>query len=235
MASVDELRRELDKDELDYPALAVAFGEAGLPALQEIVAEDDPRLAPKAAYLAGLIGGPTSHEVIALAARSRHEVVRVAAAAAVTALPTEYAAEITAALLQDPDPGVRVRAAKSARKIRNPGLSARLREMAAQDPTPYVRDLAAEISDRLDGDITEEPNSGRNPRADVAGALAGRTPRVDMTKGAAAGRMPGVDMTESAAAGRMPGIDTTDGAAAGKTSSEDMTKGAAEGRMPGVD
>ena len=31
MAKLEEIRRELDKDELDYPALALAYGEAALP------------------------------------------------------------------------------------------------------------------------------------------------------------------------------------------------------------
>src|SRR5262245_24628667 len=98
MADIQEIRRELDKDELDYPALASAYGEASLPQLKAIVAEDVPRLASKAAYLAGLIAGETSHEIVALAARSRHNVVRVSAASVAASLPTHHAPEIVATL-----------------------------------------------------------------------------------------------------------------------------------------
>src|SRR3954454_17863177 len=100
MASVEEIRRELDKDELVYPALAIAYGEAILPQLKAIVAEDAPRLAPRAAYLAGLIAGETSHEIVALAARSRHDVVRVSAASVAASLPIHQAVEIAATLLR---------------------------------------------------------------------------------------------------------------------------------------
>jgi hypothetical protein len=151
MANLIEIRRELDKDELDYPALARSLGEAALPHLKAIVTEDQPRLASKAAYLAGVIAGRTSHEVVAIAARSRHDVVRVAAAAAAATLPTNQGADIAAMLLQDADPGVRVRAAKSASKMRDTGLKARLRDMATHDPAPHVRNLAAEIVEQDPG------------------------------------------------------------------------------------
>jgi hypothetical protein len=236
MANTQEIRSELDKDELDYPALAVAYGEAILPQLKEIVVEDVPRLASKAAYLAGLLAGENSHEIVALAARSRHDVVRVSAASAAASLPTHHAVEITATLLQDADPGIRVRAAKSAGKMGNAVLSARLREMATQDADSHVRSLAA--------DLCNMPYAER-----TGGTVADRMRRVDMTEGAATGRMPGVeipegtatdrlrrvDMTEGAATGRMPGVEIPEGTATDKMPGVDMTKGAATGRMPGVE
>jgi HEAT repeat protein len=180
MANIQKIRSELDKDELDYPALATTYGEAILPQLKAIVAEDAPRLASKAAYLAGLIGGEASHKIVALAARSRHNVVRVSAASAAASLPTRHAVEIVGTLLRDADPGVRVRAAKSAGTMGHTALSARLREMATQDTDSHVRALAADLSNM--------------PRADRPDGPAGRRTRgVDMTEGAAAGKMPGVD------------------------------------------
>lgn len=151
MPSLDETRRELDKDELDYPALARQLGPDALPELQALVAEDEPRIASKAAYLAGVIAGPAAEEVVALAAISRHDVVRVAAAATLTTLPAEHAATIAARLLSDPDTGVRARALKSAARLDETTVTARVKTMAAEDPEPAVRDLAADIAAKRPG------------------------------------------------------------------------------------
>jgi hypothetical protein len=143
MATLDEVRKELDKDELDYPELAHNLGAAVLPHLKALVAEDEPRIAPKAAYLAGIISTEASHEVVALAAQSRHDVVRVAAAAAAPALPAAQGASVTSQLLDDSDAGVRIRAMKSAATINSPALATRLKTMSEQDHDPHVRGLAA--------------------------------------------------------------------------------------------
>ena len=111
-----------------------------------LVAEDEPGLASKAAYLAAVIAGGNSKEVVALAAQSRHDVVRVAAAAAAALLPAEEAVEITSSLLQDTDARVRVRAVKSSATINSPILIERLEAMAVQDPVRHVRDFAAGVA-----------------------------------------------------------------------------------------
>lgn len=230
MASLEEIRRELDKDELNYRALSLQFGEAAMPYLKSLVAEDQPRLAPKAAFLAGVIGGESSHEVVALAARSRHDVVRVAAASALARLPASRAVEIAETLLKDADAGVRVRAAKSAGKLGSVALRVRLREMAAHDPVLHVRTLATEMSE-----IPRDQESAQE------------TPNLDTTDGSGASKMNGQDMTEGAAQGRMPGVEMTEDATQPKMLSEgksedshrmtsqDMTEGAAVGTMPGAD
>jgi len=149
MATLDEVRKELDKDELEYPELALALGPAVLPHLKALVAEDEPRIASKAAYLAGIISTEASHEVVALAAQSRHDVVRVAAAAAAPALPAEQGASVTSQLLDDADAGVRIRAMKSAATIDSPALAARLKTMSEDDNDPDVRGLAASTYQRM--------------------------------------------------------------------------------------
>jgi HEAT repeat protein len=145
MPSREDVRRELDKDELNYAKLASELGAEALPQLQQLVAEDEPRIAPKAAYLAGLIAGPTSHEVVSLAAGSKHDVVRVAAAAALPALPAEHAGSIGEQLLSDPDSGVRARAVRSVGSFDQPLLGEQMRAIAEEDPEPALRDLAAEL------------------------------------------------------------------------------------------
>jgi HEAT repeat protein len=148
---LDEIRLQLDRDELDYPALAAELGPDSLPNLDALVAEDEPRIASKAAYLAALIAGPTSDRVVALAARSRHDVVRVAAAAAIAELPADQATGIAEGLLSDPDIGVRARAAKSAVALDDPALLERVRTMADEDSEPTVRELAADLANRPPG------------------------------------------------------------------------------------
>jgi HEAT repeat protein len=148
MADLDEIRRAIDKDELDYPALATELGEDALPALDALVAEDEPRIASKAAYLAALISGPTSDQVVGLASRSRHEVVRVAAASALAQLPADRAVGIAGDLLSDPDVGVRARAARSAVALGDPALLERVRTMADEDSAPALRELASDLASR---------------------------------------------------------------------------------------
>jgi HEAT repeat protein len=143
MPTLEEVRKELWKDELLYPELALSYGADALPHLKTLVAEDDPRIAPKAAYLAGIIDAKASHEVVAQAAKSRHDVVRVAAAAVAAALPAEHSVSITSLLLGDADAGVRIRAMKSAATINSPALAGRLKTMSEQDDDPHVRGLAA--------------------------------------------------------------------------------------------
>src|SRR4051812_43213174 len=109
MATLADIRQDLDQDEPDYPALAQTHGVESLPQLRLLVEEDEPGIASKAAYLAGVIAAGSSKEVVALAARSRHDVVRVAAAAAAAILPADEGVEITSSLLQDTDTRVRVR------------------------------------------------------------------------------------------------------------------------------
>jgi hypothetical protein len=151
MPSREEVRRALDRDELNYSKLASELGPEALPELRELVAEDEPRIAPKAAYLAGLIAGPTSHEVVSLAAGSKHEVVRVAAAAALPVLSAEHAGSIGEQLLADPDVGVRARAVKAVGSFDEAVLTDQLRAIAEKDPEPAVRELAAEYAQERPG------------------------------------------------------------------------------------
>ncbi len=146
MATLDEVRRELDRDELDYQTLSAQFGADVLPQLRELVAEDEPRIASKAAYLAAMISGPGADEVVSLAARSRHDIVRVSAAAAVAVMPPESVVTITSQLLQDADPGVRIRAVKSASALNVPMLSDKMRDMQLNDSDDAVRTVATDLA-----------------------------------------------------------------------------------------
>jgi HEAT repeat protein len=146
MATLDNIRKELEKDELDYPELALSLGAKALPHLKTLVAEDDPRIASKAAYLAAVIGDGNAKEVVALAAQSHYAVIRAAAAAAAPLLRANHAVEITATLLGDDETGMRVGAMKAAATLNDPALIERLDRMANEDPEPAIRDLAADMA-----------------------------------------------------------------------------------------
>lgn len=140
----DELRTALDRDELNYPALAAEAGPGAIDDLEALVAEDEPRIAPKAAYLAALIDVDGSGRVVDLAARSRHDVVRAAAAAALGSLTQDPAGPIADRLLADPDAGVRALTVKSVSRLGDPSGEL-LRRVADEDDDADVRALAQEL------------------------------------------------------------------------------------------
>ena len=140
----DELRQALDKDELDYPALAAEAGPGSMADLEALVAEDEPRIASKAAYLASLIDDDDSHRVVDLAAHSRHDVVRASAAAALGSLSQDRATPIARNLLVDADAGIRARTVRSLGTFQG-SLRQSLQAVAEEDDDPDVRALAADL------------------------------------------------------------------------------------------
>ena len=135
--SVEQVRRRLDVDEPDYRLLARELGPDAAPHLRTLVADDDEAVASKAAYLAGLL--PDSAGTLALAARSSNPVVRVAAAAGAANLSEQEVVEPLHALLDDPDPGVRKTALRSAGQAQAARLRERIERMARADPDPAMR------------------------------------------------------------------------------------------------
>ena len=140
---LDELRKALDRDELNYPALAAKAGPESIDDLEALVAEDEPRIASKAAYLAALINAAGSDRVVDLAARSRHDVVRASAAAAIGSLSQANAAPIAERLLADPDAGIRARTVKSVGALGGDILGS-LQKVADEDDDPDIRALAVQ-------------------------------------------------------------------------------------------
>lgn len=144
------VRAALSPDELDYPALAQRLGPAALPHLEQLIAGADPALAPKAAYLVGLIGHPRAGAVLAAAARSGAPTVRVAAAAAARQLPADPAGGVLAQLVGDADAGVRRVALRSVPARVSPELAAQLRAQSEREHDPDLRALSGQILQRLD-------------------------------------------------------------------------------------
>ena len=120
--------------------------------LSAIVGSGDSLLASKATYLAGMIGGPASGDVVAKAARSGQAPVRIAAAAAARKLadagPAMAAAgrrgvltdssSILLQLVDDADPGVRKVALRSVPSTMSDALRERVTALRADDQTAGV-------------------------------------------------------------------------------------------------
>jgi HEAT repeat protein len=120
----------LNPDEPNYPQ-AAKLGPDALPHLDTLVKTADPLLASKATYLASLIQGEQSIDVLKAAAQSEHPEVRVAAAAGARNLASAAAgarnlrqdrlSDLLSSLNNDEDAGVRKEATKSLKSIRGPG------------------------------------------------------------------------------------------------------------------
>ncbi len=145
---IEDVLAQLDLDEPDYTE-AAKMGPDAIPHLDALVAQDEPRLASKAAYLAGLISSEQSASIVTRAAQSQHADVRVAAAAAVRHLQGDAAHQVATTLLGDEDIGVRKVTLQSAATIQLPSLRARIEELASSDPEPFLQQLARETVQRM--------------------------------------------------------------------------------------
>jgi HEAT repeat protein len=120
----------LNPDEPNYPQ-AAKLGPDALPHLDTLVKTADPLLASKATYLASLIQGEQSINVLKAAAQSNHPEVRVAAAAGARNLASAAAgagdlgrdrlSDLLSSLNNDEDAGVRKEATKSLKSIGGTG------------------------------------------------------------------------------------------------------------------
>jgi HEAT repeat protein len=144
--SLNDVRARIDLDEIDYPALAAALGPPALPHLQALVAGRNAMVASKAAYLAGLIGGPGAVAVVQAAAHRAEPEVRVAAASSLGNLAPSLVEGLAERLLGDAEVGVRKQAVKSVAGLRSPLLQKRVKEMAQKDPDTLIRSLATKVS-----------------------------------------------------------------------------------------
>lgn len=166
--SMHDVRKVLDPDEPDYAA-AARLGTDSLPHLRALVAGEDPLLAAKAAYTAGLLEGDSGQDVIAAAARSDDAALRVAAAGAAVNLPPESAAAVLNDLVADPDPGVRKVALTSVPDEPPAELAHRIQQGAAASAQPEeALSGGASTPAPMPG---ERSGGGRMPGEDSEGGL----------------------------------------------------------------
>lgn len=140
--TMKDVRAWLDAEEVIY-AEAKKLGAPALPFLMELVKGGDLGLAAKAIYLASLIRSKQSAAVLETAVASNEPLLRVAAASGLRNLPEAQVGKVLDRLRKDPDAGIRKVALKSAQAFRSPRVTAKLRQMAREDPEPFIRELAA--------------------------------------------------------------------------------------------
>ncbi len=144
-----EVQTRLEADEPNYTA-AAALGEEILAHVEALAEGPDALLAARAVSLASQIGGRRAGEILRKMARHAQPTVRVQVAGGARRLPRDIAAEILTLLASDEDSGVRRATLRSvgvrfANTELPPDLRNRVTSLAASDPAPFVRALAATI------------------------------------------------------------------------------------------
>jgi HEAT repeat protein len=142
-----QVKAALEPEEPKYDE-AAKLGADALPHLKKLVAGDDPLLAAKATFLAGLIDVEGSSDVVALAAQSDEPMIRVAAANS-AANVTDADSTIYEQLLADNDVGVRKAAVSSIGAAHRGDLEPLVQELARGDTVEPIRDLAASTAKSL--------------------------------------------------------------------------------------
>jgi hypothetical protein len=104
--TMEDVRAALDPEEPNYQE-AAKLGPDTLPHLEVLVRATEVMLASKAAYLASLVEGEKSAEIVTIAAQSDDPTVRIAAAAAAGNLTASEASTVLVDLVDDADVGVR--------------------------------------------------------------------------------------------------------------------------------
>lgn len=147
--TIEDVRAVLDSEEPDYEAAALALGEEAIPVLLDLASAEDPLLASKAVYLAGVINVAESKTVLTEGAASDSPVVRVAAAAAAGNLDTEAASEVLTRLLSDDDLGVIKVALNSVPADASAQLVARVEEISHAEEYAALSEVSSEVLGRL--------------------------------------------------------------------------------------
>lgn len=144
---MSQVKAALEPEEPDYDK-AAKLGPDALPHLRKLVKDDDPLMAAKATFLAGLIDEEGSGDIVALAAQSDQVVVRVAAANSAANVADADSA-IFEELLADNDLGVRKAAVKSIGSADRGDLKPLVQGVAQGDTAEGIRKLASSTARSL--------------------------------------------------------------------------------------
>lgn len=132
----------IDRDEPDY-AGAAKLGADALPHLAQIAEASDLLRAAKAAYLASLIPGAASADLLQKAAKRHEPEVRVAVAHALRNI-SDTPDGVFKSLLADADVGVRKVAIATVGRVGAPSLKQQLTQLSENDPEEHLRTKAVE-------------------------------------------------------------------------------------------
>ena len=147
--TMKQVLAEIDRDEPDY-AKAAKLGPEAVPHLRQIAEADDPLRASKAAYLASLIPGKESLDLLTAAA-GRHEAeIRVAVAHALRNTKNAPHA-VLEQLLDDRDPGVRKVTLRTVGHLKVPALRDKVATIAKNDEDEFLRTAATTTMKALKG------------------------------------------------------------------------------------
>jgi HEAT repeat protein len=144
--TMEQVREKLEPIEPDFRD-AVRLGPAALPFLEQLANGADPQFAPRAVYLASLIGGDRSVRILLKAASSPVTIMRVQAAAAARNLPGGKAENILLKSLKDSDSGVRNVALKSIKAISAmpASIKEQIKTLSWSDPEQFIRDFSTDV------------------------------------------------------------------------------------------
>lgn len=118
------------------------IGPAEIGLLEQLLADKEPWLASRAVFALSRIPDARAVAILARAAGDPRQEVRVAVAAAVSQVEPANANPILLKLLADTELGVRKFALQSVAKAHDPAVHAKVKDLIASDPAPWIRDTA---------------------------------------------------------------------------------------------
>jgi hypothetical protein len=146
----DELRKMIDLDEPEYPAIVSKLTADDIPLLIELSRDSNMAVATKAVSCLGLMNNEKAVEGIKIAAAHNNPVMRVAAAHALKSsskLPS--AVKLIDTLLDDKDVGVRKFALKTVHHSNISSLKTKVKLMAEKENTELMKTLSKEVFTKI--------------------------------------------------------------------------------------
>jgi HEAT repeat protein len=147
--TMEQVRGKLEPIEPDYTE-ASKLGPDAMPFLEQLANSGDLIFAPRAVYLASLIGGDKAVRILLSAARSPVTIIRVQAAAAARNLPKEKTEDILLKALDDSDFGVRNVALKSIKALSptaamSEAIQKKITALSKSDPEQFIRESSNDL------------------------------------------------------------------------------------------
>jgi HEAT repeat protein len=163
-AAVVPLVRAIAHEEIPRGVAGQALlelGDATLPALRALTADEDPDLRETAVELLGILGSPADEAILVQRLRDSSAEVRARATRALGRLAAADAADAVRAALQDRIPFVRAAAARAIGEIGDRASAAALLELAAKDSYDPAQSAARALA-RVDARLLQDADRRRS-------------------------------------------------------------------------